>query len=313
LTDKNYITISKTSTILTDEIKQLLLDMGYNVNPIKTPFEYNPISSQNFINETYLLQVLNVYDYATGRIDQITWIFFYINNNSPYTPVPINNNNYLSSVYFNNKVYNTFIYPYVTEGNIVPEPTQNIYDKYIDNIDIQPKQVFNVIGYFNSDLALNKFFKTASSHLKKSGIFIFDFWHTPAIKYIKPNQRIKYFYHKNFCIKKISKPRIISNNSINIKFDFIYKINSKKMLNSSNKKNFVQIKQKSGKEDKKIELYPNSNFSFSENHKIRHFSIKELVFYANKYGMSYVSSYAMLKNNLPSKKYWSSCIIFQKI
>jgi SAM-dependent methyltransferase len=188
----------------------------------------------------------------------------------------------------------------------------------IENLSLKKKyhivlSLFNVIGYFNSDLALNKFFKTASSHLKKNGIFIFDFWHTPAIKYIKPNQRIKYFYHKNFCIKKISKPRIVSNNSINIKFDFIYKINSKKILNSSNKKNFVQIKQKSGKEDKKIELYPNSNFSFSENHKIRHFSIKELVFYANKYGMSYVSSYAMLKNNLPSKKYWSSCIIFQKI
>jgi hypothetical protein len=145
------------------------------------------------------------------------------------------------------------------------------------------------------------------------GIFIFDFWYTPAIKYIKPNQRIKYFYHKNFCIKKISKPKIISNNTINIKFDFIYKTNSKKILNASNKINFAQLKKKSEKYDKKIELHPNSNFSFSENHKIRHFSIKELVFYANKYGMSYISSYAMLKNNLPSKKYWSSCIIFQKI
>ena len=188
----------------------------------------------------------------------------------------------------------------------------------IENLLLKKKyhivlSLFNVIGYFNSDRALNKFFKTASLHLKKGGIFIFDFWYTPAIKYLKPNQRIKYFYHNNFCIKKISKPRIISNNTINIKFDFIYKINSKKILNYSNKKNFAQLKKKSEKDDKKIELHSNSNFSFSENHKIRHFSIKELVFYANKYGMSYVSSYAMLKNNLPSKKYWSSCIIFQKI
>jgi SAM-dependent methyltransferase len=212
--------------------------------------------------------------------------------------------------------------------NMINQANKNV-KKYIvkssiENLRLKKKyyivlSLFNVIGYFNSDRALNKFFKTASYHLKKGGIFIFDFWFSPSVKYIKPNKRSKYFYHKNFYIKKISRPKIMPNNIINVKFDFSYKINKKKILNALNKfrsaKEEGQEKGGSRKQNTKrdVQLYPNNNFSFSENHKIRHFSIKELVFYANKFGMNYISSYAMLKNILPSKKYWSSCIIFQKI
>jgi hypothetical protein len=93
-------------------------------------------------------QLLNVYDYATGRTDQITLIYFYINNGSPFAPLPINNNDYLSSVYFNNKVYNTFIYPYVTVQSIAqPTTTQNIYTKYIN-----VSNNINNIYYDNTDL-----------------------------------------------------------------------------------------------------------------------------------------------------------------
>ena len=216
--------------------------------------------------------------------------------------------------YFINKNYkvtgvekNTFM---INQANKIVK--KYIIKSNIENLSLKNKfyivlSLFNVIGYFNSDQSLNKFFKTVSYHLKKGGIFICDFWFTPAINYIKPNRRIKYFYHKNFSIKKISKPKIMPNNIIDIKFNFIYKIKSKKTLNL--KKNFRAAEAR----NEKPKLYPSNNFSFSENHKIRHFSLKELVFYANKFGMNYVSSYAMLKNSLPSKKFWSSCIVFQKI
>jgi hypothetical protein len=111
---------------MTNEISELLTNIGYNIANIITPYQYNPNSIQGTVNETYLLQVLNVYDYATGRTDKITWIFFYIQNTTT-----INYNNFKSTVYFNHTLYNTFIYPYVTEGSALTI-TPNIYVKYIN-------------------------------------------------------------------------------------------------------------------------------------------------------------------------------------
>jgi SAM-dependent methyltransferase len=167
-----------------------------------------------------------------------------------------------------------------------------IINSDIKNLKLKKKfnvvlSLFNVIGYFHSEHSIRSFFKTASLHLKENGILIFDFWFSPAVRFLRPSRRVKFFNSKNFFIKKKSIPRIISNNIINIKFNFSLK-------------------------DKTHSYNASKVMRFSENHKIRHFSIEDLCFYANKFNLRYINSYSWLTNKPPSKNSWSAFVIFKK-
>lgn len=142
--------------------------------------------------------------------------------------------------------------------------------------------LFHVVSYFNQNHELELFFKTAHKHLKKDGLFFFDFWFTPAVEFLKPTKKIKCFRDKNFTLKKISIPKIINKNIVKVNFTFSIKFNDKK---------------------KKI---------FKETHKVRHFSIEELVFFANKNGFDYINSYQMLTTTKPNKRSWGVCMVLKK-
>ena len=142
--------------------------------------------------------------------------------------------------------------------------------------------LFHVVSYFNQNHELESFFKSAHKHLKKNGLFFFDFWFTPAVKFIKPTKKIKYFKGNNFILKKTSIPKIVKKNIVKVKFVFSIKFNDKK---------------------KKI---------FKETHKVRHFSIEELAFFANKNGFDYINSYQMLTTAKPNKRSWGVCMVLKK-
>ena len=146
-----------------------------------------------------------------------------------------------------------------------------------------------MIGYFNSDISLNRFFKTVSVHLKKNGIFLFDFWLSQAVHYLKPTKRVKYFSSEDLYIKKKSTPKVINDKIINVKFDFI----CNEIIKNKNK--------------------TKNSFSFFEIHKIRHFSINELILCAKKFNLMYCNSYSMLTDKPPTKNSWNVCAIFKKI
>jgi len=142
--------------------------------------------------------------------------------------------------------------------------------------------LFHVVSYFNQNHELELFFKTAHKHLKKNGLFFFDFWFTPAVEFLKPTKKIKYFRGNNFILKKTSIPKIIKKNIVKVNFVFSIKFNDKK---------------------KKI---------FKEIHKVRHFSIEELTFFANKNGFDYINSYQMLTTTKPNKRSWGVCMVLKK-
>tara|TARA_B110000858_G_scaffold182091_1_gene221161 strand:- start:168 stop:914 length:747 start_codon:yes stop_codon:yes gene_type:complete len=143
--------------------------------------------------------------------------------------------------------------------------------------------LFHVVSYFNQNHELELFFKTAHKHLKKNGLFFFDFWFTPAVEFLKPTKKIKYFRGNNFILKKTSIPKIIKKNIVKVNFVFSIKFNDKK---------------------KKI---------FKETHKVRHFSIEELIFFANKNGFDYINSYQMLTTRKPNKRSWGVCMVLKKL
>ena len=142
--------------------------------------------------------------------------------------------------------------------------------------------LFHVVSYFNENKELELFFKAAYKHLKKKGLFFFDFWFTDAVNFLKPTIKVKYFKGNNFILKKVSIPKNIKKNIVKINFVFLIKFNDKKKI------------------------------VFKEIHKVRHFSIEELTLFANKVGFEYINSYKMLTTTKPNKRSWGVCMVLKK-
>ncbi len=142
--------------------------------------------------------------------------------------------------------------------------------------------LFHVINYMLTPLDLNNFFKTANVHLNNNGLLIFDTWHDRSIK-IQKLSDFKVFKIDNYFIKRISTSRIVKNKTIDIRFKFIIELN-KKIIST-----------------------------FSEKHLIRYFSLKEIIYSAQKNGFQLISRYAMLKFLNPLKTDKNICFVFKKL
>ena len=51
--------------------------------------------------------------------------------------------------------------------------------------------LFHVVNYQITAQQINSFFVNAANHLDKDGLFIFDFWYSPAVYAQKPILRLK--------------------------------------------------------------------------------------------------------------------------
>jgi SAM-dependent methyltransferase len=142
--------------------------------------------------------------------------------------------------------------------------------------------LFHVINYMLTTLDLNNFFKTANVHLHNNGLLIFDTWHDRAIK-TKKHSDYKVFKINNHVITRSSRSKVIKNNIIDIRFKFITTLN-KKVIST-----------------------------FSEKHLIRYFSLKEIIYSAQKNGFQLISRYAMLKFLNPLKTDKNICFVFKKL
>ncbi len=93
------------------------------------------------------------------------------------------------------------------------DPDQNfISNKKFDVV----VSLFHVTSYQAREDSVIKFFDSALRNLEKGGIFIFDYWFTPAVHFLKLEDRIKSIVVKGKPIQKLVKPTIISSNLFNI-------------------------------------------------------------------------------------------------
>jgi predicted TPR repeat methyltransferase len=76
--------------------------------------------------------------------------------------------------------------------------------------------LFHVMSYQIHEYSLSKFFNLVSRNLKMGGIFIFDYWYTPAVRHLKIEERTKSFILNDKLIQKRSRPTAISSNLYNI-------------------------------------------------------------------------------------------------
>tara|TARA_A100001234_G_C12553524_1_gene354204 strand:- start:34 stop:780 length:747 start_codon:yes stop_codon:yes gene_type:complete len=145
--------------------------------------------------------------------------------------------------------------------------------------------LFHVISYQIKNEDLDSVLNNVGKHLNKGGLFLFDFWYSPAVYNLKPKVRLKRFHSENYIITRISEPQIISEaNRVDVEFTF-----------------FVE-----NKKDNSIE-------KFVEIHPMRHFSLPEIELFALKHDFKLLKSGEWLTNKLPTDKTWGVYSILEKL
>jgi SAM-dependent methyltransferase len=145
--------------------------------------------------------------------------------------------------------------------------------------------LFHVFSYQVSNANINKFFKNANLHLNPGGLLGFDYWFTPAIKFQKPEIRIRQIKKNNLKLTKIAEPsQDYSKKIVNIK----YTLGIENLIN--------------GKDTGVIR----------ENHTMRHFSLSEISSLAKKYNFKILHTRELITNKIPNKNTWAVFCLMQK-
>jgi SAM-dependent methyltransferase len=165
----------------------------------------------------------------------------------------------------------------ILEGDIRNFELNQLYDSVIS--------LFHVLSYQITNSDIKSVFNCVSNHLKPGGLFIFDFWYTPAVYFHKPIVRLKQKSNDKFGVIRIAEPFIKENeNIVEVKF----KIFAQDFING------------------KLE-------QFEELHSMRHFSLPEIDNFAEQAGMVRIGEEEFLTSNKISCNTWGPCVILKKI
>lgn len=156
------------------------------------------------------------------------------------------------------------------------------------NIDKQFDVVtalFHVVNYMTSNDDLDQFFQTAKKHLKPGGLLFFDFWYGPAVLTIKPEVNVKRLEDENLSLTRIAEPKLLENeNIVEVNYDLFIK-------------------------DKKIRRYE----QLRETHRMRYFSLPEIAYFAQKWGLEIIENNEWLIEKQPSTSTWGVYCVLRKI
>lgn len=145
--------------------------------------------------------------------------------------------------------------------------------------------LFHVISYQTNNSQLNAVFSNAAKHLKKEGLFIFDFWFSPAVYNLQPSVKVKRMSDKNVEITRIAEPvNHVNQNLVDVNYSI-----------------FVN------------NLISGSIDYFTELHTMRHFSLPEIDIYATKNGFEIIQFEEYLTGNTPSQDTWGVCVVLKKL
>ena len=144
--------------------------------------------------------------------------------------------------------------------------------------------LFHVVSYQVTNAQILAVFKNAAAHLRKSGLFIFDFWYTPAVHSLQPSVRIKRAADHHSEITRIAEPDARENeNRVDVKYTI-----------------YVRDKQ-SGK----IRVH-------YETHSMRHFTLPEIDLFAQMTGFLRINAEEFLSKAQPSLKTWGVSVTLEK-
>jgi len=144
--------------------------------------------------------------------------------------------------------------------------------------------LFHVMSYQTQDRDISSVFANAARHLKPKGLFLFDYWHTPAVKFQKPEIRTKELRSDEIQITRRATPVLCSDMNV---VEVHYQIRIHELASG------------------KIQ-------EFKEIHAMRHFQVHELDTFASAVGFSPVVSEEFGTGREPGKETWGVCSVSRK-
>lgn len=145
--------------------------------------------------------------------------------------------------------------------------------------------LFHVVSYQVSNAQLLAVFENAAAHLGQGGLFIFDFWYTPAVYAQQALVRVKRMADDLVEITRIAEPDIHTNEN---RVDVNYTIYARNKIDGA-----VQVLQ--------------------EKHPMRHFSLPEIDLLAQMAGFKRIDAEEFLTKAQPSPQTWGVCVTLQKV
>lgn len=162
------------------------------------------------------------------------------------------------------------------QGNICAVDMGRTYDAVIS--------LFHVVSYQTSNESVHAVFSRAADHLMAGGLFIFDFWYSPAVLSQRPTIRVKRVADEKVEVFRVAEPVIYPNRN---RVDVNYTIFTRDLRSD------------------KIEM-------FRETHPMRHFSLPEIEIVANIHGLRIVGAEEFLTGKAPDESTWGVCVVLRK-
>lgn len=145
--------------------------------------------------------------------------------------------------------------------------------------------LFHVISYLTRNDQLQAVFSNAATHVNKGGLFMFDFWYSPAVYAQKPSIRVKRMADELVEITRIAEPDIHPNEN---RVDVNYTIFERNII---------------------LGLFQ----TIQEQHPMRHFSLPEIDLLSATAGFKRLVAEEFLTGDAPSEATWGVCVVLQKI
>jgi SAM-dependent methyltransferase len=145
--------------------------------------------------------------------------------------------------------------------------------------------LFHVISYQITNADLAAVFTRAREHLKPEGVFIFDFWYSPAVYSQRPSVRVKRMADKQLEIIRLAEPVIHPNEN---RVDVNYTIFARDLVSGT------------------VEMA-------TETHPMRHFSLPEIDLLATENGFERIITEEFLSSKPAGEDTWGVCVTLKRI
>ncbi len=145
--------------------------------------------------------------------------------------------------------------------------------------------LFHVVSYQTSNKNLHAVFTRAAEHLISGGLFVFDFWYSPAVYAQRPIVRVKRMADEQVEIVRIAEPEIYPNEN---RVDVHYTIYAH-------------------------DLATNVLQTLIETHPMRHFSLPEIDLLAEAHGFKRIEAEEFTTGKTAGEDTWAICVTLKKI
>ena len=144
--------------------------------------------------------------------------------------------------------------------------------------------LFHVISYQTSNDDLLDVFSRANEHLLAGGLFVFDFWYSPAVLTQGPSVRVKKVTNDHIDVLRVAEPEVRPNQNL---VDVVYTVNV------SHRNSGVTER-------------------FEERHLLRHLSLPEIKFLADVTGFDLLHHEEFMSGEALSANSWCGIVVLRK-